>query len=298
MSNCSLAGGRRASLSVFPGGILTGLRVGGLGKVIMVKVIARQPVDAAALDRLKDVLDPDGAAFSNGRPKGFTVEADEVRAEVKGSGLTYFPFTDAPQSGTISAIRISIQNDLAYIVKDAGIDVGDMIDNPPHADSAIRELLSGRDTFKGSSGDDVFAAGGKSDKLFGKGGDDELHGNAGRDNLDGGIGADTLDGGGGKDTYAFQEPPGSGIDSIVRFQAGEKFKIARSDFAGLAKGELADSRFVEGKEAQDANDRFIYDPSTGAVFHDADGAGGSAQTQFARILADQGNFGAGNIFVV
>jgi Ca2+-binding RTX toxin-like protein len=264
----------------------------------MVKVVARQPVDAAALDKLENVLDPDDAVFSDGRPNRFTVEADDVRAEVKGKGFTYFAFTDTPQSGTISEIKIHVSGDLAYVIKDAGIDVGDMVDNPPKADSAIRKLFSGKDTFTGSSGDDVFAAGGKNDKLFGKGGDDDLHGDAGRDELDGGSGSDTLDGGSGKDAYFFGDPTGSGIDSIVSFEAGETFKIARNDFAGLAKGELAGGQFVEGTEAQDANDRFIYDSATGAVYHDPDGAGGTAQTQFARILVDQGNFGAGNIFVV
>lgn len=58
------------------------------------------------------------------------------------------------------------------------------------------------------------------------------------------------------------------------------------------------AQFVEGTGAQDANDRFIYDSATGAVYHDPDGAGGVAQVQFARILVDQSNFGAGNIFVV
>jgi hypothetical protein len=264
----------------------------------MVKVVARQPVDAAALDKLEDVLDPDHAVFSNGTPKRFSVEADEVRAEVKGEGFTYFPFTDAPQSGTISEIKIYISSKLAYIIKDAGIDIGEMVDNPPKADSAIRKLFSGKDTFTGSSGDDVFAAGGENDKLFGKGGDDELHGDVGRDELDGGNGSDTLDGGNGKDTYFFRDPPGSGIDSIVRFEVGETFKIARNDFAGLAKGELAGAQFVEGTEALQANDRFIYDSATGAVYHDPDGAGGTAQTPFAWILVDRGSFGADNIFVV
>ncbi len=264
----------------------------------MVKVVARQPVDAAALDKLQSVLDPDDAVFSDGRPSRFTVEADDVRAEVKGKGFAYFAFTDTPQSGTISEIKIYVQDDLAYVIKDAGIDIAKMIDNPPTADSGLRKLFSGKDTFMGSSGDDVFAAGAKNDKLSGKGGDDELYGDAGKDVLDGGKGSDTLDGGSGKDTYFFRDPPGSGIDTIVKFETGETFKIARSDFAGLAKGQLAGDRFVEGTEAQDANDRFIYDSTTGAVYHDSDGTGGAAQIQFARILADPGNFGAGNIFVV
>ena len=238
------------------------------------------------------------AAFSDGRPNRFTVEADDVRAEVKGKGFTYFAFTDTPQSGTISEIKIYVLDDLAYVIKDAGIDVAEMIDNPPKADSALRQLFSGKDTFTGSSGDDVFAAGGKNDKLFGNGGDDDLHGDAGKDELDGGDGSDSLDGGSGKDTYFFRDPPASGVNSIVRFEAGETFRIARSDFGGLARGELAGGQFVEGTEAQDANDRFIYDSATGAVYHDPDGAGGVEQTQFAWILVDQGYFGAGNIFVV
>lgn len=264
----------------------------------MVKVVARQPVDAAALDKLQSVLDPDGAVFSDGRPNRFTVEADDVRAEVKGKGFKYFPLTDTPQSGTISEIKIHVADDLAYVIKDARIDIAEMIENPPTGDSGLRKLFSGKDTFSGSSGDDIFAGGGKSDKLFGNGGNDDLHGDGGRDELDGGTGSDTLDGGGGRDTYLFRDAPGSGIDSIVKFEAGEKIKVARSDFGGLAKGALADGQFVEGTEAQDANDRFIYDPATGAVYHDADGAGGSAQTQFAWILVDQGGFGAGSIFVI
>lgn len=72
---------------------------------------------------------------------------------------------------------------------------------------------------------------------------------------------DTLDGGGGKDTYVFKDPPGSGIDTIVRFQTGEKLKIAKGDFSGLTMGQLSADQFVKGTEAEDGNDRFIYDPS-------------------------------------
>ena len=264
----------------------------------MVKVVARQPVDAAALERLKNVLDPEDAAFSDGRPNRFTVEADDVRAEVKGKGFTYFAFTDTPQSGTISEIKIHVSGDLAYVIKDAGIDVGEMVDNPPKAELGDTEAVFGKDTFTGSSGDDVFAAGGKNDKLFGKGGDDDLHGDAGEGRARRRQWLGYARRRERQGHLFFRDPPGSGIDAIVSFESGETFKIARNDFAGLAKGELAGGQFVEGTEAQDANDRFIYDSATGAVYHDPDGAGGAAQTQFARILVDQGNFGAGNIFVV
>ena len=46
------------------------------------------------------------------------------------------------------------------------------------------------------------------------------------------------------------------------------------------------------------NDRFIYDPDSGKLYHDADGAGGEAQTQFAQMQSNLGNFGAGNIIVI
>jgi Ca2+-binding RTX toxin-like protein len=264
----------------------------------MVKVVARQPVDAAALEALRTVFDPDDAVFSGGRPNRFTVQAEDIRADVTGSGFEYFPFTDTPQAGMISGISIRVGSELAYTIRDAGIDIGKMIDNPPKPEAAARKLFSGKDSFKGSDGDDTFAGGGGSDKLAGRGGDDELHGDAGKDELDGGAGADSLDGGGGRDTYVFRDSPESGIDTIARFDAGETLELARSAFAGIGKGDLASGQFVEGTEAEDANDRFIYDPSTGAVYHDPDGAGGTAQVQFCRILVDRGNFGSGDILVV
>lgn len=263
----------------------------------MVKVVAKQAVNEAALEELELLLDPLGVDFSNGEANGFTAEADDVRIVVKGSDFKYVPFTDVPRAGTISEIKVFFSDEIAYIIKGADIDVEELA-GALDVEAAIRKILSGKDKFKGSSGDDVFAAGGKSDKLSGKDGDDELYGDAGKDQLDGGDGSDTLDGGGGKDTYIFKDPPSSGIDTIVKFQSGEKIKVGKSDFAGLSKGQLSNDQFVEGTEAEDGNDRFIYDPSTGAIYHDSDGKGGADQTQFARILSDQGNFGADNIFVV
>ena len=162
----------------------------------------------------------------------------------------------------------------------------------------VLDIFSGDDTIKGSSGDDILTGGKGSDRLFGKAGDDELYGQKGKDLLDGGEGSDTLDGGGGKDTYVFSGAPGSDLDTIVAFQAGETIEVSSSSFAGLTVGQLAVSQFFAGSEAQDGDDRFIYDPATGALYHDADGAGGQGQTQFAQLEAELSEFGAGNILVV
>ena len=165
-------------------------------------------------------------------------------------------------------------------------------------EEVILDMLGGDDKLKGSSGDDTLAGGNGSDQLLGKEGDDTLYGEKGKDLLDGGQDSDTLDGGSGKDTYLFKDSPGSGIDDIVEFQSGETIKVKAKSFAGLSKGALSSDQFVEGTEAGDGNDRFIYDPDSGALYHDADGAGGEAQTQFAQMQSNLGNFGAGNIIVV
>jgi Ca2+-binding RTX toxin-like protein len=263
----------------------------------MVKVIAKQPLNEAALEELGLLLDPADVDFSNAGTKGFTAEADDVRIEVKGSGFKYVPFTDIPQAGTIAGVKVFLADALAYQLKDADIEIKQLA-GASDAEAAIRKILSGKDTFKGSSGDDVFSAAAKNDKLEGKGGDDDLRGDGGKDELDGGTGDDILNGGSGKDAYLFKDAPGSGVDTIVKFQSGEKFKVSKSDFAGLSKGPLSDSQFVEGTEAADGNDRFIYDSATGSVYHDADGTGSAAQTLFAIIDEGGGNFGAGSILVI
>ena len=61
---------------------------------------------------------------------------------------------------------------------------------------------------------------------------------------------------------------------------------------------LADDQFVEGTEAQDGDDRFIYDPDSGALYHDVDGVGSDAQIQVALLQNLPSNFGAGNILVI
>ena len=226
-----------------------------------------------------------------------STKPSDVRVEVSGSGFKYVPILDVPRAGTISQIKVFFSDQVAYILMDAKIDIKDLA-NATDFDAAIRKILSGKDQFKGSSGDDTFASGAKSDKLAGKGGDDTLLGDGGKDQLDGGDSSDMLDGGGGKDTYFFKEPPDSGIDTIVKFQSGEKFKVAAADFSGLSKGALSADQFVKGTTAEDGEDRFIYDPTSGAVYHDRDGTGSAAQEQFAVILEDAGNFGAGNIFVI
>ena len=109
-------------------------------------------------------------------------------------------------------------------------------------------------------------------------------GGDGNDTLDGRLGADTLEGKAGADTYAFTSPLGGGnIDTIVGFASGsDKIGLDEDVFVGVNSGNLA-SVFVAGTQAQDADDRIIYDQATGQLFYDADGTGAGAQVQFATV---------------
>jgi serralysin len=125
----------------------------------------------------------------------------------------------------------------------------------------------------------------RDNKLTGNAAGNRLDGREGNDVIDGGQGADTLSGGLGADTFAFTAPLGLGnVDSILDFQPGAD-RIALDDavFAGLASGALPAQAFRMGSAAADADDRIIYDPATGVLSFDADGAGGAAAAAFASV---------------
>ena len=117
-----------------------------------------------------------------------------------------------------------------------------------------------------------------------------LIGNAGANWLDGGRGNDVLQGLGGADTFAFTTALttlGAGnVDRILDMTSGlDRIALDDAVFTGLAPGVLVDAQFRIGSTAQDADDRIVYDPTTGALFFDADGNGAGAAIQFATLAA-------------
>jgi Ca2+-binding RTX toxin-like protein len=125
-------------------------------------------------------------------------------------------------------------------------------------------------------------------RLTGNETNNRLVGNAGENVLDGKRGTDLLYGYGGADTFAFTTALGSGnVDRIADFQVGlDKIALDDAVFGALALGALSPSAFRTGATAQDADDRILYDPTTGALYFDADGAGGVAAVQFASLGAN------------
>ncbi|MBD1930287.1 MULTISPECIES: calcium-binding protein [Cyanophyceae] len=125
--------------------------------------------------------------------------------------------------------------------------------------------------------------------LRGKAGHDTLMGGLVNDTLVGGAGSDTLTGGTGADKFYFHGKS-SAVDRITDFSvADDTIGIATrsgSMFAnaGLTVGAaITASQFRIGASAGDAGDRFIYNSTTGGLFFDKDGIGGTAQVQFATL---------------
>ncbi|MDJ0648675.1 MAG: calcium-binding protein [Xenococcaceae cyanobacterium MO_188.B19] len=147
---------------------------------------------------------------------------------------------------------------------------------------------SENDRLLGGSENDTLSGGFGNDSLYGQHGSDNLNGGGDDDFLSGGSGfdgIDTLTGGTGADRFSFSSPRGS-IDIITDFtwQQGDKIEVSARGFGGgIQPGLLPWNQFHRGVAAQDAQDRFIYNPNTGDLFFDADGIGGQAQVQFAEL---------------
>jgi Ca2+-binding RTX toxin-like protein len=112
-------------------------------------------------------------------------------------------------------------------------------------------------------------------------------GNAGNNVIDGKGGMDTLTGGTGSDKFSFTTALNGNVDRITDFNVRyDTITLDDAIFKGLAIGALATGAFVKGPSSTQADDRIIYDPTTGKLYFDEDGAGGADQVQFAVLGAN------------
>ncbi|WP_421724433.1 hypothetical protein [Bauldia sp.] len=118
-------------------------------------------------------------------------------------------------------------------------------------------------------------------------GDDEL------DNRDGKVtgsifgldGKDKFIAGDANDKFVFIGPINgtTNIDRVKNFESGkDKFFLDQAAFLGLPVGPLEKSAFRKGTEAEDGDDRIIYDQDSGKLYLD-DGIDGNAPIQFAKV---------------
>src|SRR6266850_1856903 len=143
----------------------------------------------------------------------------------------------------------------------------------------------GNDSLSGSTDNDTINGLGGNDFLAGGAGNDTVFGDGGNDWLEGGAGNDSLSGGGGQDDLVFREFGAANADTVGGFDTNwDRIQLDAAAFAAIgAAGRFAagDVRFYAAAGAtggHDADDRIIYNTSTGQLFYDADGNGpGAAQ---------------------
>ena len=113
-------------------------------------------------------------------------------------------------------------------------------------------------------------------------------GNSGSNVIRARDGADTITGGGGNDFFDFTTAP-TASDTITDFASGDRLRFEDAAFTAIgATGNWAagDGRFFAAAGAtsgHDANDRLVYDTSTGALYYDADGSGAGAAQHVATL---------------
>jgi Ca2+-binding RTX toxin-like protein len=127
--------------------------------------------------------------------------------------------------------------------------------------------------------------------ITGNAGANKLIGTSYSDVLIAGNGNDTLTGGDGVDFFVFNTTANSksNLDTITDFVTGtDKLQLSKAVFFGLGSftGNLAAGQFWSAAGAtssHDADDRLIYNTTTGALYYDADGSGRVSAVQIALI---------------
>jgi len=207
----------------------------------------------------------DGNDTLNG-DDGNDVLAGGVGADALNGGLG----TDRAQYIDATAGLVA---DLQVAAGNTGIAAGDSY-------SSIENLFGSNfnDSLRGDGGDNT---------ISGRNGNDLLSGRDGDDTLFGGAGNDTLVGGDGSDRYVFDSAlsAATNVDRLSDFSvADDTVALDGAVFDALPAGALASAAFFIGSAAHDADDRLIYNATTGALFYDADGNGGAATAvQFATL---------------
>ena len=149
---------------------------------------------------------------------------------------------------------------------------------------------SDNDLIQGFGGNDFLQGGGGADTVLGGTGNDAVDGNDGNDWVEGGAGNDTLTGGSGTDSFVFREMGAANADVVTDFASNwDDIRLDAAAFTNIgATGRFAagDARFFAGAGAtggHDADDRIIYNSTTGQLFYDSDGNGGAPAQLIATL---------------
>ncbi|WP_230529890.1 calcium-binding protein [Microvirga roseola] len=174
-------------------------------------------------------------------------------------------------------------------------------------DQVVEAKGGGRDTVYASANfasrssyevDVIYATAGHSNlSLEGDKAANSIYGNAGKNKLWGGSGNDYLKGGSGKDTFVFDTKLYSAktnkskdLDKIADFKVkDDTIWLDNKYFKKIGSGserkpkKLKKDFFTVGSEAEDRNDRIVYDKKKGVLYYDADSSGSKDAVAFAKL---------------
>ena len=148
------------------------------------------------------------------------------------------------------------------------------------------DFATGFEVVFASDHNDTLTGDGQANSLHGLSGNDTIQGLGGDDTLLGGEGADVLTGGTESDVFWFFRGSSEDVDSlnadvITDFASGQdKIRLNPTQLPGLnpVNRTLAAAEFdaETNSVAEEADDRIIYNTSTGDALYDADGSGAGA----------------------
>jgi len=208
----------------------------------------------------------------------FDTTTGELRYDADGSGAAAAQHVLTVQAGTaLAATDITVDN---------GTAVGQTINGTTGNDTLTGG--SGNDTINGNAGADLIQGLAGNDSLLGTAGWDTLQGGDGNDWLQPGSWSDTVTGGAGSDSFAWTESGSGNRDTVTDFVSGmDEVLLDNAAMAALGANSswaAGDSRFWAASGAtsgHDADDRLVYNTSTGNLYYDADGSGAGA----AQVIA-------------
>jgi predicted extracellular nuclease len=140
--------------------------------------------------------------------------------------------------------------------------------------------------------ENLIATGSANLSLAGNALSNTITGNAGANKIYGGFGNDQLRGGSGKDAFVFDTKTSktANVDSILDFNVRyDSIYLDNKIFAKLGSGSASRPKkftkdmFVKGTEAQDAEDRIVFNHKTGGLYYDRDGTGSKEQVKIATL---------------
>ncbi len=157
--------------------------------------------------------------------------------------------------------------------------------------------------FGSVKGADALTGNDANNLLKGLGANDRLSGGTGNDTLNGGAGRDVLTGGAdfASDTFVFERLSHAGdrITDFISFL--DTIRISDTGFGiNLAEGTLNADRFISGttRQAQDAEDRFIFRTGDESLWFDRDGTGQKFKPVLLADLQDGAFMTSANIVII